>query len=153
MTAPFIFVGTHRVQPGKREEFMKYFTEFCTGVVEPNEPRLHSFFGYTAPDSDLVTVVQVHPDADSMATHMRLIMQHIDEAYADYLEPESTMQIYGAISAYLAIGKCLVSSRSFKRPLTYQRFQVRLEYDLFFQKLLGNYFQLIFLACKKCLGS
>ena len=64
MTAPFIFVGTHRVKPGKREEFIKYFTEFCTGVVEPNEPRLHSFFGYTAPDSDLVTVVQVHPDAE-----------------------------------------------------------------------------------------
>ena len=102
MTAPFIFVGTHRVKPGKREEFMKYFTEFCTGVVEPNEPRLHSFFGYTAPDSDLVTVVQVHPDAESMATHMRLIMQHISEAYADYLEPESTMQIYGTISDQLA---------------------------------------------------
>ena len=45
-----------------------------------------------------MTVVQVHPDADSMATHMRLIMQHISEAYADYLEPESTMQIYGTIS-------------------------------------------------------
>ena len=102
MTTPFIFIGTHRVKPGKREEFMKYFTEFCTELVKPNEPRLHSFFGYTAPDSDLVTVVQVHPDADSMATHMRLIMQHINEAYADYLEPESTMQIYGTISDELA---------------------------------------------------
>ncbi|KQS97406.1 putative quinol monooxygenase [Cellulomonas sp. Leaf395] len=102
MTAPFIFVGTHRVKPGKRDDFMEYFTEFCTGVVEPNEPRLHSFFGYTAPDSDLVTVVQVHPDADSMATHMRLIFKHIGEAYADYLEPESTVQIYGTISDELA---------------------------------------------------
>lgn len=102
MTAPFIFVGTHRVKPDKREEFRKYFTEFCTGLVEPNEPRLHSFFGYAAPDSDLVTVVQVHPDADSMAIHMRLIMEHIDEAYADFLEPESTMQIYGTISDELA---------------------------------------------------
>ena len=102
MTAPFIFVGTHRVKPGKRDEFMKYFTEFCTSVVEPNEPRLHSFFGYTAPNSDLVTVVQVHPDADSMAYHMWLIMQHINEAYADYLQPESTMQIYGTIPDELA---------------------------------------------------
>ena len=49
-----------------------------------------------------MTVVQVHPDAESMATHMRLIMQHISEAYADYLEPESTMQIYGTISEQLA---------------------------------------------------
>ena len=49
-----------------------------------------------------MTVVQVHPDAESMATHMRLIMQHISEAYADYLEPESTMQIFGTISDELA---------------------------------------------------
>ena len=102
MTAPFIFVGTHRVKPGKRDDFMEYFTEFCTSVVEPNEPRLHSFFGYTAPNSDLVTVVQVHPDVDSMAYHMWLIMQHINEAYADYLQPESTMQIYGTIPDELA---------------------------------------------------
>lgn len=102
MSAPFIFVGTHRIKSGKRDEFITYFTDFASSVVEPNEPRLHSFFAYTAPDSDLVSVVQVHPDADSMATHMKLIMQHISEAYADYLEPESTIQIYGTISEELA---------------------------------------------------
>jgi len=102
MRAPFIFVGTHRVKPGKREEFTKYFTELCVGVVEPNEPRLHSFFGYATPGSDVVTVVQVHPDADSMATHMTLIMEHISESYADYLEPGSTVQIYGTLSDELA---------------------------------------------------
>ncbi|HZO63636.1 MAG TPA: hypothetical protein VFB74_01420 [Kribbellaceae bacterium] len=102
MSAPFIFVGTHRVKPGKREEFTTYFTELCAGIVEPNEPRLHSFFGYAAPGSDVVTVVQVHPDADSMATHMNLIMEHISESYAEYLEPESTVQIYGSLSDELA---------------------------------------------------
>lgn len=102
MTAPFIFIGTHRVKQGKREEYLEFFTRFCTSLVEPNEPRLHSFFGYTAPGSDLVTVVQVHPDSESMATHMKLIMEHIDTAYADYLEPESTIQVYGSISDELA---------------------------------------------------
>jgi hypothetical protein len=102
MSAPFIFVGTHRVKPGKRAEFTKYFTDVCTGIVEPNEPRLHSFFGYAAPDSDVVTVVQVHPDADSMATHLKLMMAHISESYAEYLEPESTVQIYGSLSHELA---------------------------------------------------
>jgi hypothetical protein len=63
MTAPFIFIGTHQVKPGRREELKKYFTAVCTEVVEPNGPRLHSCYGYAAPDSDLVTVVQVHPDA------------------------------------------------------------------------------------------
>jgi quinol monooxygenase YgiN len=98
MSSPFIFVGTHKIKPGKREEFKKYFGEFSSNVVEPEEPRLHSFYGYAAPDSDYVTVVQVHPDAASMATHMKVGMEHFANAYSEYLEPESTVQIYGDLT-------------------------------------------------------
>ena len=98
MSSPFIFVGTHKIKPGKRDEFMQYFAEFSSTIVEPEEPRLHSFYGYAAPDSDYVTVVQVHPDAASMATHMKVGMDHFATAYAEYLEPESTMQIYGDLT-------------------------------------------------------
>jgi quinol monooxygenase YgiN len=98
MTAPFIFIGTHKIKSGRREEFKKYFAQFSSNVVEPEEPRLHSFYGYTAPDSDYITIVQVHPDADSMATHMKVGMEHFAAAYAEYLEPESTLQIYGNVT-------------------------------------------------------
>lgn len=98
MTAPFIFIGTHKIKPGKREAFKTYFATFSSDVVEPAEPRLHCFYGYAAPDSDYVTVVQVHPDADSMATHMKVGMEHFVDAYAEYLETESTMQIYGNLT-------------------------------------------------------
>ena len=98
MTAPFIFIGTHKIKPGKREAFKTYFATFSSDVVEPAEPRLHCFYGYAAPDSDYVTVVQVHPDADSMATHMKVGMEHFADAYAEYLETESTMQIYGNLT-------------------------------------------------------
>lgn len=98
MTAPFIFIGTHKIKRGRREEFKKYFEQFSSDVVEPQEPRLHSFYGYAAPDSDYVTVVQVHPDAASMATHMKVGMEHFAAAYAEYLEPESTVQIYGSLT-------------------------------------------------------
>ena len=98
MNAPFIFIGTHKIKPGKREEFKKHFEWFSSQVVEPQEPRLHSFYGYAAPDSDSVTIVQVHPDADSMATHMKVGREHFANAYAEYLEPESTMQIYGNLT-------------------------------------------------------
>ena len=101
MTTPFIFIGTHTIKPGQREAFQAYFARFCSEVVEPQEPRLHSFYGYTAPDSDMVTIVQVHPDADSMATHMKVGMEHFAEAYAEYLEPESTLQIYGTLKGDL----------------------------------------------------
>ena len=98
MTAPFIFIATHKVKPGKRDAFKKYFAQFSSDVVEPMEPRLHSFYGYAAPESDYVTVVQVHPDADSMTTHMKVGMDHFATAYAEYLETESSLQIYGTLT-------------------------------------------------------
>ena len=101
MTAPFIFIGTHKIKPGQREAFKAYFTTFCSEIVEPQEPRLHSFYGYSAPDSDVVTIVQVHPDGDSMGTHMKVGVEHFAEAYAEYLEPESTLQIYGTLTGEL----------------------------------------------------
>jgi len=51
MNTPFIFIGTHRIKAGKRDDFLRYFSDFCNNVVEPQEPRLHSFYGYTGPDT------------------------------------------------------------------------------------------------------
>jgi hypothetical protein len=99
MSAPFIFIGTHTVKPGKLEAFQKYFSDFCDNVVEPNEPRLLSFQAYADPESNQVTIVQIHPDAESMVSHMSVIAQHVDVAYADYLERESRWQIYGTAEA------------------------------------------------------
>jgi hypothetical protein len=36
-----------------------------------------------------------------MATHMKVGMEHFAEAYAEYLEPESTLQIYGTLKGDL----------------------------------------------------
>ena len=101
MTAPFIFIGTHKIRPGKRDAFKEYLARFSSDVVEPMEPRLHSFYGYAAPDSDYVSMVQVHPDADSMTTHMKVGMEHFATAYAEYLETESSLQIYGNLTEHL----------------------------------------------------
>ena len=94
MAEPFIFIGTHRVKPGRLEDFKEYLAKFCANTVEPNEPRLLSFQGY-GDDSDEVTVVQVHPDSDSMLTHLSVIGAHLETAMTEYLEPESSYQIYG----------------------------------------------------------
>ena len=94
MAEPFIFIGTHRVKPGKLDDFKEYFATLCANTVEPNEPRLLSFQAY-GDDSDEVTVVQVHPDSDSMLTHMSVIAEHLESAVTEYLEPESSYQIYG----------------------------------------------------------
>ena len=94
MAEPFIFIGTHRVKPGMLEDFKDYFATFSSNTVEPNEPRLLSFQGYSD-DSDQITVVQVHPDSESMLTHLSLIGDQVEAAFTKYLEPESSYQIYG----------------------------------------------------------
>jgi quinol monooxygenase YgiN len=95
MAAPFIFIGTHKVKPGKLEEFEAWFADYCDTTVEPNEPRLLSFNAYADPNANEVTVVQVHPDAESMVHHMSVISEHVARAYVDFLEPASRWQIYG----------------------------------------------------------
>ena len=129
MSEPFIFIGTHRVKPGKLEEYKAYFAKYCDDIVAPNEPRLLSFQGYSD-DSDRITVVQVHPDAASMVTHISLIGQHVDDAYADYLEPESSYQVYGTPSSeVLSMMEQLSAGRhvaiTVQRPFTgFQRLPV-----------------------------
>ena len=95
MAAPFIFIGTHKVKPGKLEEFKAWFADYIDTTVEPNEPRLLAFEAYADPKANTVTVVQVHPDAESMVHHMEVITEHIGTVYANFLERESRYQIYG----------------------------------------------------------
>ena len=95
MAAPFIFIGTHKIKPGKLEEFKAWFATYIDSTVEPNEPRLLSFEAYADPKTNVVTVVQVHPDAESMVHHMEVITDHVSTAYANFLERESQYQIYG----------------------------------------------------------
>jgi quinol monooxygenase YgiN len=95
MAAPFIFIGTHKVKPGKLEEFEAWFANYIDTTVEPNEPRLLLFEAYADPKANIVTVVQVHPDAESMIHHMEVIAEHAATAYVDFLERESSWQIYG----------------------------------------------------------
>lgn len=95
MAVPFIFIGTHKVKPGKLEEFKAWFANYIDTTVEPNEPRLLLFEAYADPVANVVTVVQVHPDAESMVHHMEVITAHAAMAYADFLERDSRSQVYG----------------------------------------------------------
>jgi quinol monooxygenase YgiN len=94
MSEPFILIGTHTLKEGKLEDFKKS----CGGlveVVEANEPRLIAFNLYVNQDGTEVTVVQVHPDADSMLFHMQVAREHISEAYQSTLEKTERIDVYG----------------------------------------------------------
>ena len=93
MTQPFIFVGTHKIKEGKLEEYKKQLQEVVE-VVETNEPRLIAFNLYVDEDSNRITGVQVHPDAASMEFHMKVVAEHIREAY-DYIEKTESIDVFG----------------------------------------------------------
>lgn len=94
MTAPFIFVGTHRIKEGQLDAYIEYFREFAEFVKE-NEPRLMVFEGYVNEEGTRMTVVQVHPDAESMEFHMQTIGKHVGEAYDRFLDKTERMDVYG----------------------------------------------------------
>jgi hypothetical protein len=94
MGAPFIFISTIGIREGQLEGWVKYFEEFARHI-EANEPRLLHFGMYVNEEGTEETIVQVHPDVDSMRTHMRLLADHA-HASGDYLDFSTTRtQVYG----------------------------------------------------------
>ena len=69
MTGPFIFIATNRLKPGAYEaecHRVPGLVEF----IKASEPRVLAFNEYINAQRTDVTVVQVHPDAQSMEFHM-----------------------------------------------------------------------------------
>ena len=93
MSEPFIFIGTHTIREGKLDDFKKSCGALLE-VVEANEPRLIAFNFYANQDETEVSVVQVHPDADSMLFHMQVAREHIEQATEELLVTRN-MQLYG----------------------------------------------------------
>jgi quinol monooxygenase YgiN len=93
MSKPFIFIGTHQIAEGKLDEFKRDCQQLVE-VVERNEPQLLSFNFYFSEDEGEVSVVQVHPDADSMLLHMQVAREHIAEAAEEQLVTKD-IQIFG----------------------------------------------------------
>ncbi len=97
MGQPFIFIGTYTIKEGKSDDFARYWPEYVE-FVEASEPRLIAFNAYLNDDGSEVSVVQVHPDVDSMEFHMKLIREHVEQAWMDYLGDTVSTHIYGVVS-------------------------------------------------------
>jgi quinol monooxygenase YgiN len=94
MSGPFVFIGTHRIADGQLEAFKKD-AHALVQLVREREPQLLAFNFFLNEDETEVSVVQVHPDADSMLTHMQVAKEHITEATETLLSTKD-IQIYGA---------------------------------------------------------
>jgi hypothetical protein len=94
VAGPFIFIATNRLKPGKLDD-EKNRLPGLVDFIQANEPRLIAFNEYANEDGAEVAVVQVHPDADSMAFHMEAIAERAASAYADTIEATTSIQVFG----------------------------------------------------------
>ncbi len=96
MTAPLIYLGTHAIQKGKVEvarEASRQLGQF----LEANHPRMIHFGIYIDDYANEMTVIQIHPDEDSLALHLKLAGDKIAQAYG-FLVGTRKIEIYGTPS-------------------------------------------------------
>ena len=94
MSGPFIFIATNRLKPGKLAD-ERNRVPGLVDFVEANEPRVIAFNEYVNEAGTEVAVVQVHPDAESMAFHMEAISERAASAYAETVEATTSIQVFG----------------------------------------------------------
>jgi hypothetical protein len=97
MPGPFIFIATNRLKPGKLDD-ERARVPGLVDFVQANEPRLIAFNEYTNEEGTEVAVVQVHPDADSMAFHMEAVAERAAAAYAETVDTTTGIQVFGTPS-------------------------------------------------------
>jgi hypothetical protein len=94
VSGPFIFIATNRLKPGKFDA-ERNRVPGLVDFVEANEPRLLAFHEYVNEQGTEVAVVQIHPDADSMAFHLEVIADRAAAAYAETVEATTGIQVFG----------------------------------------------------------
>jgi hypothetical protein len=97
VAGPFIFIATNRLKPGKLDSER----ERVPGLVDfvrSNEPRVIAFNEYASEDGSEVAVVQVHPDAASLAFHMGVVAERAASAYAETVDATTSIQVFGTPS-------------------------------------------------------
>jgi hypothetical protein len=97
MSQPFIFIATNRLKEGKLEAERRRVPGLCD-FIEASEPRVIAFNEYANEAGTEVSVVQVHPDADSFEFHMGVVRERAERAYAETLEATTRVQVYGTPS-------------------------------------------------------
>ena len=97
MSGPFIFIATNRLKAGKLDD-ERARVPSLVDFIEANEPRLLAFNEYVNDDGTEVAVVQVHPDAASMAFHMEVVADRAATAYAETIDATTSVQVFGTPS-------------------------------------------------------
>jgi hypothetical protein len=93
MSGPLIFISHSKVKRGKLAEYEEHCQQ-ATELVESNEPRMIAFNSYASSDGADVSTVQIHPDAESLNTHLKLFAEKLQVRAFEALD-SSEVDIYG----------------------------------------------------------
>ena len=80
MPGPIVFVGTHRIHEGKLD-IAKQASADLAEFVRDNHPRVLHFEIYIDDEAREMTVIQIHPDEESLMLHMQLAGDRLARAY------------------------------------------------------------------------
>jgi hypothetical protein len=87
-------IATNRLKPGALAAERARVPELVE-FLEQHEPRLIAFNEYADDRAEEVTVVQIHPDAESLRLHMDVVGEHAARAYAETLDATAAIEVYG----------------------------------------------------------
>jgi hypothetical protein len=96
MSGPFILISTWGIKEGKVEE-LKRFQRELSEIIKEREPQLIAFNAFLNEEGTEMTSIQVHPDAESMDFHLKVLRDHVGDAMsevADFIEPKN-LEYYG----------------------------------------------------------
>lgn len=96
MSGPLIFISRSSVKPGKLEQFEEHLLA-ANEIVDYEEPRMIGFNTYRSDDGSDTSTVQIHPDEESVDTHLKIFFGRLADRAFDALSTYE-IDIYGSPS-------------------------------------------------------
>lgn len=81
MPAPFIFITTHKINPGQLDEFKRLSREY-EEFIRANEPDLLAYSTCLDEEASEASLVQIHRNAASADHHMQVAAEKIARGLA-----------------------------------------------------------------------
>ena len=93
---PLVFLATNKLKPGAVDAERARVADLVA-FIDREEPQLLGFHEYVNADGTEVTVVQIHPDAESLRRHVAVVAERAAAAYRETLDGTVAIQIYGPV--------------------------------------------------------
>lgn len=93
MSGPVIWVSRSTVKPGKLDDYRRHLRS-ATDLVESEEPRIIAFHSYASEAGTDISTIQIHPDAASLDTHMKLFTEKLQALAFEALDTQE-ISVYG----------------------------------------------------------